>query len=204
MVHPMPAWPAPSCTNQGKRLVNDGRRPRLGRNARQYPWASAVYSRRCGQRWLDGERGGRPPSDHRRKAPDCGRVSRQAYGGRSTCEGCRSIDVRRWHRDPCHWTGKRGVDLLVELADDIGGRVHGHDETAPVARLVTGHEIGHSWDAASHRRSTSSQWASAFPLLRPPCRGFRCTAWCIVVSGAPPDLRAPRKIATSANWCGPA
>jgi hypothetical protein len=34
---PMPAWPAPSCANQGKRLVNDGRRPRLGRNAPPIP-----------------------------------------------------------------------------------------------------------------------------------------------------------------------
>ena len=26
-------------------------------------------------------------------------MARPAYGGRPTCEGCKSIDVRRWHRD---------------------------------------------------------------------------------------------------------
>jgi hypothetical protein len=26
-------------------------------------------------------------------------MARQAYGGRPTCEGCRFIDVRRWHRE---------------------------------------------------------------------------------------------------------
>jgi hypothetical protein len=26
-------------------------------------------------------------------------MARPAYGGRPTCEGCRSIDVRRWHRE---------------------------------------------------------------------------------------------------------
>jgi hypothetical protein len=40
-------------------------------------------------------------------------MSRPAYGGRTTCESCKSIDVRRWHRegllDPgrsfsVHWT----------------------------------------------------------------------------------------------------
>jgi hypothetical protein len=26
-------------------------------------------------------------------------MARPAYGGRATCEGCKSIDVRRWHRE---------------------------------------------------------------------------------------------------------
>jgi hypothetical protein len=26
-------------------------------------------------------------------------MARPAYGGRPTCEGCRSVDVRRWHRE---------------------------------------------------------------------------------------------------------
>jgi hypothetical protein len=40
-------------------------------------------------------------------------VARPAYGGRTTCENCKSIDVRRWHREgrlhagqwfSCSWT----------------------------------------------------------------------------------------------------
>jgi hypothetical protein len=34
---PLASWPAPCCANQGKRLVNDGRRPRLDRNASPIP-----------------------------------------------------------------------------------------------------------------------------------------------------------------------
>jgi len=34
-------------------------------------------------------------------------MARPAYGGRLTCEGCASIDVRRWHREGRLWAGQR-------------------------------------------------------------------------------------------------
>jgi hypothetical protein len=34
-------------------------------------------------------------------------MARPSYGGRPTCEGCKSIDVRRWHRE-----GRHVVDVL--------------------------------------------------------------------------------------------
>jgi predicted CoA-binding protein len=62
---------APSCANQGKRLVNDGRRPRPSwarpecpANTRGRRRSTPVAAANVG---LGGERGGRPPGDHRRK-----------------------------------------------------------------------------------------------------------------------------------------
>jgi len=33
-------------------------------------------------------------------------MGRPAYGARTTCESCRTIDVRRWHRDGCLAAGQ--------------------------------------------------------------------------------------------------
>src|SRR5438552_3826062 len=39
--------------------------------------------------------------------------------------------------------GERGIDLLVELIDDLGGRALGNAHAEPSACLEAGHEIGH-------------------------------------------------------------
>src|SRR6476469_9533931 len=56
-------------------------------------------------------------------------MARPAHGGRRTCEGCKSIDVRRWHRNGqlragqyflnC-WTrgGKQSGDISVRTEAD--------------------------------------------------------------------------------------
>src|SRR5271163_3778494 len=42
--------------------------------------------------------------------------------------------------------GKRGVDLLVELVDDLWGRTLGRAGSDPGARLIAGHKIPDGWD----------------------------------------------------------
>ena len=56
-------------------------------------------------------------------------MARPAYGGRPTCESCKSIDVRRWHRGgrlrpgqhfPCSWTrgGESAGNIRVRTEGD--------------------------------------------------------------------------------------
>jgi hypothetical protein len=56
-------------------------------------------------------------------------MARPAYGGRTTCESCRSIDVRRWHREDrlragqsfsCSWTrrGQPSGSISVRTESD--------------------------------------------------------------------------------------
>ena len=42
--------------------------------------------------------------------------------------------------------GEAGVDLLVELVDNLGGRALGRADAEPVARLVARHELAHGRD----------------------------------------------------------
>jgi hypothetical protein len=57
-------------------------------------------------------------------------MARPAYGGRATCESCRSIDARRWHREgrlcagqwfSCSWTrgGEPSGDISVRMEPDL-------------------------------------------------------------------------------------
>ena len=57
-------------------------------------------------------------------------MGRPAYGGRATCEGCNTIDVRRWQREgrlrPGHsfsvcWTrnGEPSGNIRVRIGDDV-------------------------------------------------------------------------------------
>src|SRR5262249_15854987 len=43
--------------------------------------------------------------------------------------------------------GKAGVDLGVELVDDLSRRVPGRADPIPLARLEARQEFSHSWDA---------------------------------------------------------
>ena len=57
-------------------------------------------------------------------------MGRPAYGARATCESCKSIDVRRWHREgrlsagqyfTCSWTyssGERSGSIKVSTERD--------------------------------------------------------------------------------------
>src|SRR5262249_23886112 len=44
------------------------------------------------------------------------------------------------------WVGEDGIDLSVELLDDLSGRVFRHANAVPRTRLVTRHEIAHRRD----------------------------------------------------------
>jgi hypothetical protein len=52
-------------------------------------------------------------------------MARPAYGGRTTCESCTSIDVRRWHREGRLQAGQyfsQSWSLGAELARISGSR----------------------------------------------------------------------------------
>ena len=49
--------------------------------------------------------------------------------------------------------GERGVDLLVEPVDDLGGRVLRRTDATPEARLVVRHEIAHGREVRQRLRA---------------------------------------------------
>jgi hypothetical protein len=79
-------------------------------------------------------------------------MARPAYGGRPTCEGCKSIDVRRWHREgrlragqtsSLSWTRggePSGGIYVLAVADAVILMFHsqrrGHTEGKPVLQRV--------------------------------------------------------------------
>jgi hypothetical protein len=79
-------------------------------------------------------------------------MARPAYGRRPTCEGCKSIDVRRWHREgrlragqisSLSWTRGRepsGSIRVVTVADAVilmfRPKRHGHTEAKSVAQRI--------------------------------------------------------------------
>src|SRR5215510_13546540 len=60
-------------------------------------------------------------------------------GGRSRQRRTTQIDKARFHLG----IGEAGVDLLVELVDDLDGRVPGCADPVPGTRLVPRQEIAH-------------------------------------------------------------
>src|SRR5262245_29196181 len=60
--------------------------------------------------------------------------------------------------DPClHFgVGKGGIDLLVELSDDLGGCVPWRPDAVPGTRLVARHEIAEGWDVRQHFQARGS------------------------------------------------
>jgi hypothetical protein len=45
--------------------------------------------------------------------------------------------------------GESGINLFVELADDLGWRVPRRADAIPAAHLISRHEFAHGWDAPS-------------------------------------------------------
>jgi hypothetical protein len=58
-------------------------------------------------------------------------MARPAYGGRPTCEGCKSIDVRRWHRE-----GRLRSGHIFSLSWTRGGEPSGSIRVLTVADAV--------------------------------------------------------------------
>ena len=79
-------------------------------------------------------------------------MARPAYGGRTTCESCKSIDVRRWHREgwlspgrrfSCSWTsrGEPSGNIGVRTESDAAvlvyrSRSYGDAEWRPIEQRV--------------------------------------------------------------------
>src|SRR5262245_25793327 len=51
-----------------------------------------------------------------------------------------------------------GVDLRVELVDDLGRRAPGHADAEPAGRLVTWQEIAHSWNVRQRIRTRCARY----------------------------------------------
>src|SRR5262249_24618088 len=54
--------------------------------------------------------------------------------------------------------GKAGVDLGVELVDDLSRRVPGRADPIPLARLEARQEFSHSWDARQRLRARRARY----------------------------------------------
>src|SRR5215813_4822347 len=54
--------------------------------------------------------------------------------------------------------GKAGVDLGVELVDDLSRRVPGRADPIPLARLEAPQEFSHSWDARQRLRARRARY----------------------------------------------
>src|SRR5437660_2781733 len=70
--------------------------------------------------------------------------------------------------------GESGVDLLVELLDDLGWRAPGRAEAVPPGGLVAWHEIPHGWDIRQFRRSRRAGHCEGAQLARPDVLDRRC------------------------------
>ena len=64
---------------------------------------------------------GQGASETADQRPHCRARRRRAYGGRRTCEGCRSIDVRRWHRERRLKAGQYFSWSWTHLGEPSGG-----------------------------------------------------------------------------------
>src|SRR5262245_3129469 len=54
--------------------------------------------------------------------------------------------------------GEAGVDLRIELVNNVGGRVLGRADAEPLARLIARHEFSHNWDARQRLRACRGRY----------------------------------------------
>src|SRR6266540_776237 len=54
--------------------------------------------------------------------------------------------------------GEAGIDLPIELVNNVGGRVLGRADAEPLARLIARHEFSHSWDARQRLRARRGRY----------------------------------------------
>ena len=100
-------------------------------------------------------------------------------GGRARKHRAAQIGKPRLHLG----IGERGVDLPVELVDDLGGRVLGRADAEPRARLVARHEIAHGRDLGQrlrarrgrHRQRAQLAGPDVLDRRRSRCRTCTCT-----------------------------
>jgi hypothetical protein len=107
-------------------------------------------------------------------------MARPAYGGRRTCESCRWIDGRRWHREgrlsqrfSCAWT-RRGVSY---------GEIAVRTELDAVVLIYKVRSEGHDWRSVEQRVPIS--WtACRFGGRRPWFTCRRCERRAAMLYGA--------------------
>ena len=73
--------------------------------------------------------------------------------------------------------GESRVDLLVELVDDLGGRVPRRANAEPRARLVARHELAHGRDVRQRLRARRGRHRQRAQLAGPDVLDRRA-AWC--------------------------
>jgi hypothetical protein len=78
-------------------------------------------------------------------------MARPAYGGRPTCEGCKSIDVRRWHREGRLHAGQ-SFSLSWTLAGESAGSIRVRSEIGAVVLTFQSRRRGESeWRSVEQR-----------------------------------------------------
>src|SRR4030095_3328349 len=56
------------------------------------------------------------------------------------------------------WIGERSIDLGVELANDVDGRVPGRADPVPRGRFVAGHELGHRRQVGQYLQTIGARY----------------------------------------------
>jgi hypothetical protein len=78
-------------------------------------------------------------------------MARPAYGGRPTCEGCKSIDVRRWHREGRLHVGQ-SFSLSWSRGEESSGSIGVRTEDDAVVLMFHARRPGHTeWKYAADR-----------------------------------------------------
>jgi hypothetical protein len=78
-------------------------------------------------------------------------MARPAYGGRPTCEGCKSIDVRRWHREGRLHAGQ-GFSLSWSRGGESAGSICVRTEADAVVLMFHARRGGHTeWKSVEQR-----------------------------------------------------
>ena len=100
-------------------------------------------------------------------------MARPAYGGRATCEACKSIDVRRWHRE-----GRLRPGLMFVLSWTRGGEPSGSitvrtELDAVILSSQVFERGGDQWEAIEQRVPIT--WTPCNRRTAPVVHLFGCT-----------------------------
>src|SRR5262245_18762969 len=111
-------------------------------------------------------------------------------GGRTGKHRAAQVREPRFH----FWVGESGVDLLVQLIDDLGWRGLWCADAEPITRLVARHEFDNGWQvrqplpASAVTASARNRTLLMYSIVAAGLRNMTCTCPLIrsVRAGAPP------------------
>jgi hypothetical protein len=112
-------------------------------------------------------------------------MARPAYGARTTCESCRSVDVRSWHREGRLSAGQHFTCSWIHSSGERSGSIDVRTERdAVVLTYQTRHGLATDWKPInSECRSRGQIYTSAADVLGSSVRCIAATDTADVGSG---------------------